>query len=119
MSKLNAASMCMQVLGKNWADGSPLLSVSELRDGIVTFEDMDDAERYGNLLEADGSTEVRIACLSHTLIAVPIGPQAVGGWHFVCGLPYGCRGHTPGYHVFRVHVLSSIKSAGPHPLMRM
>ena len=47
-----------QVLGKRRADGSPLLSVSELRDGIVTFEDGDDAERYGNLLEADGHMEV-------------------------------------------------------------
>ena len=84
----------MQVLGKKRADGSPLLSVSELRDGIVTFEDMDDAERYGNLLEADGSTEVNSACLSRTLTAVLIGPQAVGGWHFVWGLPFfGCRGH--------------------------
>ena len=110
----------MQVLGKKRADGSPLLSVSELQDGIVTFEDMDDAERYGNLLEADASTEVRIACLSHTLIAVSIGPQAVGGWQFVYGLPfYGWRSHTPGYHVFHVHVLSSTESAGPHPLMCM
>lgn len=75
--------MCMQVLGKKRADGSPLLSVSELRDGIVTFEDMDDAERYGNLLEADGSTEVNSACLTRTLTAVLIGPQAVGGWRFV------------------------------------
>lgn len=46
------------MLGKRRADGSPLLSVSELRDGIVTFEDGDDAERYGNLLEADGHMEV-------------------------------------------------------------
>ena len=46
------------MLGKRRADSSPLLSVSELRDGIVTFEDGDDAERYGNLLEADGHMEV-------------------------------------------------------------
>ena len=46
------------MLGKRRADGSPLLSVSELRDGIVTFENGDDAERYGNLLEADGHVEV-------------------------------------------------------------
>ena len=50
-----------QVLGKRRADGSPLLSVSELRDGIVTFEDGDDAERYGNFLEADSHMEVCIS----------------------------------------------------------
>lgn len=59
--------MMLQVLGKKRPDGSALLSVSELRDGIVTFEDADDAERYGNFLEADGSVEVQM----HFSIALP------------------------------------------------
>ena len=61
--------LASQVLGKKRPDGSALLSVSELRDGIVTFEDPDDAERYGNLLEAEGRLEVHqrttlIGCMS-------------------------------------------------------
>lgn len=54
----------VQVLGKRRPDGTSLLSVSELRDGIVCFEDGDEAERFGNLLEADGSVEV-LPCTQH------------------------------------------------------
>lgn len=31
---------------------------SEMKDGVVAFEDEADAERYGELLEADGSAQV-------------------------------------------------------------
>ena len=54
------AELQLQVLGKKRPDGGHLLSVSELQDGIVTFEDPDDAERYGNLLEAEGRLEVQL-----------------------------------------------------------
>lgn len=49
-----------QVLGRRRADGSSLISVSEMCDGIVTFEDEGDAQRYGALLEAEGHLEVRL-----------------------------------------------------------
>lgn len=35
-----------------------LLCCSEMKDGVVAFEDEADAERYGELLEADGSAQV-------------------------------------------------------------
>ena len=50
-----------QVLGKRRSDGSALISVSEMRDGIVTFEDEADAARFASLLsaqEADSQAEV-------------------------------------------------------------
>ena len=46
------------MLGRRRADGSSLIRVEELRDGIVAFEDEADAHRYASMLEADGS-EVR------------------------------------------------------------
>lgn len=49
-----------QVLGRRRSDGSSLISVSEMRDGIITFEDEADAQRYGALLEAEGHLEVRL-----------------------------------------------------------
>lgn len=48
-----------QVLGRRRPDGSALISVSEMRDGIVTFEDEEEAARFGALLEADRQAEVR------------------------------------------------------------
>lgn len=47
-----------RVLGRRRADGSGLIHCSEMRDGVVTFEDDADAERFGQLLEADGLGEV-------------------------------------------------------------
>jgi hypothetical protein len=46
------------VLGRRAADGSPLIRCSEMRDGVVAFEDEADAERYGQMLEAEGAAEV-------------------------------------------------------------
>jgi hypothetical protein len=51
-----------QVLGRRRPDGSALISVSEMRDGIVTFEDEAEAARFGALLEADRQAEVRPLC---------------------------------------------------------
>ncbi|CAK0750131.1 hypothetical protein CVIRNUC_001966 [Coccomyxa viridis] len=78
VSKPEAENELSRVLGKRRADGSPLLSVSELRDGIVTFEDGDDAERYGNLLEADGHMEVLVARAdSHELFRAAQGVHSL------------------------------------------
>ncbi len=49
-----------QVLGRRRADGRSLISVSEMRDGIITFESEADAQRYGALLEAEGHLEVSL-----------------------------------------------------------
>ena len=51
------------MLGRRRADGSSLISVSEMRDGIITFESEADAQRYGALLEAEGHLEVRLPSL--------------------------------------------------------
>ena len=50
-----------QVLGRTQPNGDSLLSVSAVVDGIVTFEDLGDAERFAALLEADGIDEVPTA----------------------------------------------------------
>ncbi len=78
--------VALQVLGKKRPDGSALLSVSELRDGIVTFEDPDDAERYGNLLEAEGRLEVHQRthpCCLH-LAGRSVSQQATAGYTSQC-----------------------------------
>ena len=90
--------VALQVLGKKRPDGSALLSVSELRDGIVTFEDPDDAERYGNLLEAEGRLEVHQrthpCCLS--LEEVCPSRQLLDTPHSVCLRAFGSMlGLTP------------------------
>jgi hypothetical protein len=55
--------------GSNRDKQKPLISCSELVDGIITFEKEDDAERYGQLLEESGTAEsVAVArCDSHEL----------------------------------------------------
>jgi hypothetical protein len=67
-----------KVLKRRRPDGRSIISVGELRDGIVMFEDEGDAERYGNLLEADGHAEVMIArCDSHALFRAARDASAV------------------------------------------
>ncbi|PSC68534.1 hypothetical protein C2E20_7868 [Micractinium conductrix] len=57
-----------RVLRRRAPDALPLIRCSEMRDGVVAFEDEADAERYGQMLEADGMAEVSIArCDSHEL----------------------------------------------------
>lgn len=48
----------LQVLGRRRADGSSLIKVEQIKDGIVAFEDEADAHRYASMLEAEGC-EVR------------------------------------------------------------
>ena len=69
-----------QVLGRRRPDGSALISVSEMRDGIVTFEDEAEAARFGALLEADRQAEVRPDCqLSFTQLERGTGrPEQLG-----------------------------------------
>ena len=45
----------VQVLGRRRPDGSSVIRVEELRDGIIAFEEEADAHRFASLLEADGS----------------------------------------------------------------
>ena len=59
-----------QVLGRTQPNGDSLLSVSAVVDGIVTFEDVGDAERFAALLEADGIDEVPMALQLHSLEAL-------------------------------------------------
>lgn len=66
------------VLRRRAADGSPLIRCSEMKDGVVAFEDEADAERYGELLEADGSAQVSVArCDSHELFRTVQDVRAV------------------------------------------
>lgn len=44
------------------------LVCSEMKDGVVAFEDEADAEQYGELLEADGSAQVRWLCLFGSIV---------------------------------------------------
>lgn len=57
-------SHMVQVLKRRRKDGSPLIKVDQLRDGVVLFEDVADAERYSNYLEADNSSQV--SCSTQT-----------------------------------------------------
>ena len=50
----------LQVLKRRRQDGSSLIKVDQLRDGVVLFEDVADAERYSNYLEADNSSQVNL-----------------------------------------------------------
>ena len=67
-----------QVLGRTQPNGDSLLSVSAVVDGIVTFEDVGDAERFAALLEADGIDEVPMQQLS------PLGSHSVLRQWFAC-----------------------------------
>lgn len=46
------------MLGRVRPDGSPLISAADLKEGVITFEDEGDAERFAGLLEADGHPQV-------------------------------------------------------------
>jgi hypothetical protein len=65
--------------GANHGKKKPLISCSELVDGVVTFESEDDAERYGQLLEESGTAEsVAVArCDSHELFRDVQGVKGV------------------------------------------
>ncbi|KAK9817731.1 hypothetical protein WJX72_001359 [[Myrmecia] bisecta] len=68
VSRPKAEDELTKVLGRTRPDGSSLLRVEELLDGVVMFESEDDAERFGGLLEADGHCDMLVArCDSHAL----------------------------------------------------
>ena len=49
----------MQLLGgRTKPDGDPLVASFQLKDGVVAFEDGDDAERFAQQLEAESSAQV-------------------------------------------------------------
>ncbi len=52
--------MYIQVLKRTRADGSPLIRVEQVVDGVVAFENEGDAQRYQELLVADGADEVSV-----------------------------------------------------------
>ncbi|EIE24301.1 hypothetical protein COCSUDRAFT_62803 [Coccomyxa subellipsoidea C-169] len=60
VSRPEAENELSRVLGRRRADGRSLISVLEMRDGIITFESEADAQRYGALLEAEGHLEVAV-----------------------------------------------------------
>lgn len=49
------------MLKRRRADGSSIIKVDQLRDGIVLFEDIADAEQYSSYMEADTSAQARFA----------------------------------------------------------
>lgn len=51
----------LQVLKRRRKDGSSLIKVDQLRDGVILFEDVADAERYSNYLEADDGSAVSLS----------------------------------------------------------
>ncbi|BDA45986.1 hypothetical protein COCOBI_08-0780 [Coccomyxa sp. Obi] len=60
VTNLHAEDELSKVLGRRRADGSSVISVSEMRDGIVTFESEGDAQMFSAMLEADGHLEVAV-----------------------------------------------------------
>ncbi|KAL4437392.1 hypothetical protein ABPG75_004531 [Micractinium tetrahymenae] len=68
VARKDAEDELSRVLRRRAPDGGPLIRCSEMKDGVVAFEDEADAERYGQMLEADGDAQVSIArCDSHEL----------------------------------------------------
>jgi hypothetical protein len=65
--------------GTNHGKKKPLISCSELVDGVITFEAEDDAERYGQLLEENGTADsIAVArCDSHELFRDMQGVKGV------------------------------------------
>ena len=68
----------MQVLKRTRADGSHLIAVSEMLDGVVVFQDERSADAFGEMLEADGHTGIGCAqCNSHELFRMTSESRAV------------------------------------------
>lgn len=68
VAQADAEDELSRVLRRRAPDGGPLIRCSEIKDGVVAFEEEADAERYGQMLEAEGAAEVSIArCDSHEL----------------------------------------------------
>lgn len=78
---------CMQLLGgRTKPDGEGLVNSYQIKDGVITFQDADDAERFAQQLEADGAGQVRpllycdgLSCSNaHGGTVAHVGEQAVG-----------------------------------------
>lgn len=44
--------------GRRRPDGTPLIRYGDVVDGVVAFESEDEAQRFGELVEAEGAAEV-------------------------------------------------------------
>ena len=44
--------------GRTKPDGEGVVNSYQIKDGVITFEDADDAERFSQQLEADGAGQV-------------------------------------------------------------
>lgn len=66
-----------RVLGRRQADGSSLIRVEAMRDGIVAFEDEADSHRYAAMLEAEGTMASVVECDGHELFRESSNAQAV------------------------------------------
>ena len=68
----------LQVLKRTRADGGHLITVSEMLDGVVVFQDEHSADLFGEMLEADGHRDVSCAqCDSHELFRMVSESRAV------------------------------------------
>lgn len=68
VGRKDVESELSKVLKKQRKNGANLIQVTEMRDGVVVFENAGDAERFGSWLEADGQQKVQLAEVnSHAL----------------------------------------------------
>jgi len=80
----------VQVLGRRQADGSSLIRVEAMRDGIVAFEDEADSHRYAAMLEAEGTmVRLRIQTLLHPSVCLTQGKGRGGGSHLEAAMLEG------------------------------
>ncbi len=66
------------MLKRRRADGSSLIKVDQLRDGIVLFEDVVDAEQYSSYMEAETTAQARFAedlCTAGSLQSLSTGTR--------------------------------------------
>lgn len=97
---------CSQVLQRTRADGSALIRVEQVVDGVVAFENEADAQRYRELLVADGADEVCVW-----------GVGTAHASHAV--LQMQCLQQTPTLCTHAVCVLSMSTTSFRHPLCRL
>lgn len=87
ISRKEAEDELSRVLKRTRADGSALIRVEQLVDGVVAFEDEANAARFAALLEAEGVDTVSLMqCNSHELFRTVSEVQAV-----VVLLQHGCE----------------------------
>ena len=69
--------VAMQLLGgRTGPDGMGLMGAYQIRDGVLAFQDADDAQRFAQQLEAEGNTQVWILELNQR-------PRGLVAWRFL------------------------------------